>query len=92
MNEPLPADQVEKLTPVQALEEAVRRVNTQAELAAKLRDAGWPKVQQAHISNWINKTEGAPPKYVPAIERVTGVPKYVLCPSVFERAEGEAAA
>ena len=70
-----------------ALQKAIDRAGGQTALAAKIG------VRQSLISFWLNQAkEGAAPDKVPAIERVTGVPRYELRPDVYARPESRKSA
>ncbi len=62
---------------LKALKRAVEIAGGQTALAKLLA------LEQGHIWWWLNKTKAASPKYVLAIEAVTGVSRHDLRPDVF---------
>ena len=64
------------------LQEAIDFCDGQTQLAEKIREAvPDSKVSQAHVYNWLNRSDGVPPpEYCPAIEKITGVTRQRLRP------------
>jgi len=60
-----------------ALEEAVKRAGSQANLAKAIGKT------QGHITVWLNRSKRAPADAVLAIESATGVSRHELRPDVF---------
>lgn len=63
------------------LEQAVALAGSQSALAKAISPQP-DKVKQGHIWAWINRFDGAPVEYCPAIERVTGIKCEALRPDV----------
>lgn len=67
-------------TPVESLVQAVEKMGGQTALAGALSKRCPEPVSQASVWNWINRDGGAPAKFCPDIEDLTGVKCEHLCP------------
>lgn len=68
-----------------ALLKAVDIAGGQTRLAEKISKACGVKLKQSHIHTWINRNKkGIPAQYCPAAEKITGVPKELLRPDVYQ--------
>lgn len=82
------------MTPLQALEKAVRVLGGQTALA-KVCSTDAARIKQQHVFNWLNRDKKLPEKHAVRVHRATalaGDPVYAweLCPDAF--AEGDIAA
>lgn len=70
-----------------ALKRAVDVAGGQSALARKLGNG----CKQQNVWSWLNESKKAPPAFVLAIEKVTGVPAHELRPDLYPESKGRAA-
>lgn len=74
---------MEKLSPTDALREAVSRIGSQSATGRLLG------VTQAAVWGWLNEGKPLPAEHVLLVERETGIPKEVLRPDIYPATPGE---
>lgn len=71
-----------KQNPREALEKAIEKVGSQAELARRIASSIRP-IKQQHVWNWLNRDDTIPAEVVLDIERETGVSRHELRPDIY---------
>ena len=68
---------IDSLTPPAVLEEAVRRIGSQAATARLLG------LSQTSVWKWVNRGKALPAEHVLAVEAATGISRHALRPDIY---------